>query len=810
MQEVWAHGIAHLPDPPTPRLFAAYMEALLSVGLPDEAFSVFRSAPELGTEPDSQMYALAIDACSQTDSILEWGGGPHRNFGEGSEYGESMERNEGSFDEYEYKKDSLGEEVERRTDLGGRALGDEADAETGDGESSEAELGAEAERTAETEPDREAEPKPERTADTKPESGAGMPGVSGGPSSTDAERRGALDEVSAEPSAEDGKDWDGNASAGVAKPGTSGRNSVTNAGKHAVSNGVSETQTGFARARQLYHDVLAKRLPLSRNVFLATLRVCLKHGELREALEVPDQMVAAGVKADTRIYNHLLLVCSAAGNWAAGVTVKQRMVSEGVKPDRYTFNIWIRFAGRCQKTDEAVAAFEEMGELRLERTVVTWNALIGALGAGRRWREALAAFRKLQGVSDGVERVVRERVRRRGGEGIREELQEEVETGVREGVPGEVSEGVSVVIEEGLQEGPQERNGQRVAEGAPNELREGVKEGVTKDFIGGSGEGNGRWVRKWIRKGVRKGAGDPIKPSVATYDIVIRLLARAGRVREGLEVLGEMRRAGFRPDARVYNALGEALYVGKEWETFLRLVEAMRKQGLECNDALSGRVRIVQRRLAKEGRRESEGGLEGGGRYEGVSEGGKAGAGFVEGVSGGGREDGSEGGGTDGNPFKERSGPALDLTAASKTGGPQDGNEARLSRELDAGDDESRAGSRVTDMWQSLADDGDETDDEFDGRRAARRGVDWRRVTGVPYRAPRDVTKWRRRRARVAGRRVKEWVNHTGRGTSQDLVKLLSGDLGNLDRVDRERTESRYVDRFGSAPPSEEERVAGD
>ncbi|GAQ80992.1 putative Pentatricopeptide repeat domain containing protein [Klebsormidium nitens] len=789
-RELWAHAIAHLPDPPTPRLCAAYMEALLSVGLPEEALSVFRSAPELGTEPDSHMYALAIDACSQTDSIPEGGIGLRREFGEGIEYWQLPERTDGSFDEFAFGDDPLGEELERGTNPGGRAFDGKAVAETGEGKSSEAEQGVE----------------PERTAETEPESGAGTPGVSEGTHSIDAANRGTSDRIPAEASAAERRDSNGTTLAGAGKPELSSRVGVTTVGQQAVSSGVSETQTGFARARQLYHDVLARRLPLSRNVFLAVLRVCLKHGELREALEVPDQMAAAGVKADTRIYNHLLLVCSASGNWAAGVTVKQRMVSEGVKPDWYTFNVWIRFAGRCQKTDEAVAAFEEMGELGLERTVVTWNALIGALGAGKRWREALAAFRKLQGFNGGVNEAVKEEVRLGDSEGVRGGIKGEAREEVRLGEPREevivearegVSKGFSGEVGKGLGKGPREGNGELLGDVPRKEPRESVAEGFGDAYREGGSKG--------VRKGVRTGASDRVKPSVATYDIVIRLLARAGRVREGLEVLGEMRGAGFRPDARVYNTLGEALYVGKDWETFLRLVEAMRKQGLECNDALSGRVRIVKRRLAKQGRRERGvgEGVSAGGRDIDVSEGGEAGAGFSGGVSGEGREgvfevDGSESGSSEGR------GSTLDSA--------QDGNRTRLLGDLDAGEDDQGTAPPGTDTWQSLADEGDETDggDEFDSRRVARRGVDWRRVTGVPYRAPREVVKRRRRRARVAGRKIKEWVHHTGRGTSQDLVKLLSGDLGNLDRVARERSESRYVDRFGSRAPDEEDRVEGD
>jgi pentatricopeptide repeat protein len=508
---------------------------------------------------------------------------------------------------------------------------------------------------------------------------------------------------------------------------------------------VAETRTAsraFMRAKQLYLELLEKRRPLSRNVFLAVLKVCRKHGEIQEALEVPDQMVAAGVKPDTRVYNALLEVCCSVGNWAAGVRVKQRMVSEGVKANGYTHNIWIRLAGRCRKVDEAVFAFEEMHRLGLNRTLLTWNALIGALGAGGRWQEALGRFRGLpEGMTpsvvtyDVVVRLLARAGRVDEALGVFEEMQ-------GAGFAPRVQ--LYDVLARALFE--QRRWVLFV------ELMETVeKQGLLSNV--GLRERARRVERRLRQQGWRNGSLEQRgKEGGKATDSPMR--------RENLLLTGEEATASLVKGRAAFTDVDFSFGGGREADWAVG--------ELEGRPYMDGEKAIVQEESSPlEGGAASDtsAGVSDGGKEEGRNEDWKVGE--IAWLQEPGADD--EGHRRDGNPpgssrsARWSNGPdglSSDPVASEQVESVVGGG---FGKEASAKNDEREKGAIR------------EKDPERDDRDRLRRGVDWDSIAGVPRRVPRTVRPKVRRRAKIVAPKTEEWVRFTGRATGQDLVKLLGG-----------------------------------
>jgi pentatricopeptide repeat protein len=733
---VWADLNAHLDNLPTPRLCTAFMEALISGGSHEEALSVFRRMEELGTEPDSHAYALAIEAygCADTEGADEgFGEGSWEGSGdeEGFDFGEESvsyggRKRPGASTEFKTEAVAIRRgtrgEISRATEAesnGGRTVSGKSGRGLGEVERE----GAESSRLH-VDPGPDKDPlldTREQDSFANLEIGPRVRGLGGG--------------------------LDGGSGAQVndVEEGLSGKEDIEGSAEVSLTHGarkVAEIRSApraFTRAKQLYLKLLEKRRPLSRSVFLAVLKVCRKHGEIREALEVPDQMVAAGVKPDTRVYNALLEVCSAVGNWAAGVRVKQRMVSEGFKANGYTHDIWIRLAGRCRKVDEAVFAFEEMQRLELKRTLVTWNALIGALGAGGRWQEALGRFRGLpEGMTPSV--VTYDVVIRLLGRAGRVDEALGV-LGEMRGAGFEPRVQLCDVVARALFE--QKRWVSFV------ELMETVeKQGLLSNS--GLRERARRVERRLRQQGWRNGSLEQRgKEGVKVTDSLFRRenLSRAGEEDTPSSVEGG---AAF---TDVDFSFGEGR--GTDWAVG-------EVEGEPHLDGEKATVLSVQK-------------LKGGAAF-----------GTNAGVSYGGEEEGQNIRVEAGESARLQE-PGADDEGHRRGGhSPGSSRSARWSNGPDGLYSDPVASAQVESVPgfgkeasarndQREKDASREKDPGRDDRDQLRRGVDWDSIVGVPPRVPRTVRPKVRRRAKIVAPKTEEWVRYTGRATGQDLVKLLGG-----------------------------------
>ncbi|EFJ08552.1 hypothetical protein SELMODRAFT_131642 [Selaginella moellendorffii] len=144
-------------------------------------------------------------------------------------------------------------------------------------------------------------------------------------------------------------------------------------------------------AKMVFDSLRAKDLAAWNCMFSAYA----KHGRLRDAMELQEQMKLDQVRPDKVTFVSILSACTATGSslgLETGKKTHEEILEQGYRLDAVLGTALVRMYAACGRLDDAKLVFEKMES----RDLISWTTMLGAYTQARLLDEASITFRRIQ------------------------------------------------------------------------------------------------------------------------------------------------------------------------------------------------------------------------------------------------------------------------------------------------------------------------------------------------------------------------------------------------------------------------------
>ena len=332
----------------------------------------------------------------------------------------------------------------------------------------------------------------------------------------------------------------------------------------------------WRRALQLLDLMEEWEVPQSTRIYNIIISACAKAREVGQAMALLKKMRSLSIKPDVVTFNALISACASAGRWKDSMSLLQQCQREpGVDPDIITYTNAMRACARARKYKDAIELLEVLQDLGLKPDVYAYTAAIDACAKGKMWRKALDIL---------------DEMRTRGVQ------------------PSEVTYSVAITAcgNGGQWQRAMELLNQMRMKGMPinvitysstiSALAKAARRNL-KGTVGGEGIADELSTKALDLLEQMKKEG--VEPDAYSYSGAISACASAGRWKEALDLMSQMKKGGpkTRPNRITYTAAVSACGRAGEWEHALRLFDEMRNDGLQADrisyNAVVSALRIV-------------------------------------------------------------------------------------------------------------------------------------------------------------------------------------------------------------------------
>ncbi|KAK1429442.1 hypothetical protein QVD17_11651 [Tagetes erecta] len=124
------------------------------------------------------------------------------------------------------------------------------------------------------------------------------------------------------------------------------------------------------------------------------IRAYAWEGPFDHAIELYDEMMQSGVRANKYTYTFALKACSGIGDVELGKVIHERVKSEFLDDDVYVCTALVDFYAKCGLLGDARQVFDEMSK----RDVVAWNAMIAGSSLHGMYKETCGLVKEMQEV----------------------------------------------------------------------------------------------------------------------------------------------------------------------------------------------------------------------------------------------------------------------------------------------------------------------------------------------------------------------------------------------------------------------------
>ena len=331
----------------------------------------------------------------------------------------------------------------------------------------------------------------------------------------------------------------------------------------------------WRRALQLLDLMEEWEVPQSTRIYNIIISACAKAREVGQAMALLKKMRSLSIKPDVVTFNALLSSCASAGRWKDSMSLLQQCQREpGVDPDIITYTNAMRACARARKYKDAIELLEVLQDLGLKPDVYAYTAAIDACAKGKMWRKALDIL---------------DEMRTRGVQ------------------PSEVTYSVAITAcgNGGQWQRAMELLNQMRMKGMPinvitysstiSALAKAARRNL-KGTVGGEGTADELSTKALdLLEQMKK---ECVEPDAYSYSGAISACASAGRWKEALDLMAQMKKGGpkTRPNRITYTAAISACGRAGEWEQALRLFDEMRNDGLQA-DRISYNVLVSALRI---------------------------------------------------------------------------------------------------------------------------------------------------------------------------------------------------------------------
>ena len=130
--------------------------------------------------------------------------------------------------------------------------------------------------------------------------------------------------------------------------------------------------------------------------YSSAISACEKARKWQEALELLNDMLSRGIKADVTCFNAAISACEKCGQWSKALDLMKKMSDKGCTPDAITYSAAISACGNGQQWEHSLNLLKEMEARGLKADTVAYNAAMTACNKASQPEYALKLFSEQQ------------------------------------------------------------------------------------------------------------------------------------------------------------------------------------------------------------------------------------------------------------------------------------------------------------------------------------------------------------------------------------------------------------------------------
>lgn len=322
---------------------------------------------------------------------------------------------------------------------------------------------------------------------------------------------------------------------------------------------------------ELFEDILKKGIRADLSSLVAALCACEKGKQWRKAMALLGEMESQGIKPNVVVHNIVIECCVQAGQWKEGLKLLRDAQSRGLTIDNILFSTVMSACVRAKQWQKVLDLWEEMKMERVQADEEICALVMTAMGNTGRWREALDLLGGTEVLHINQDSAIFnaamlacERAKRL------DEALNLLKDMRSKGIKPDVATYNSAML-------VSNKVGRWAK--ALELFEEMISLNISPDTTSynsaiSAHQKQNNWLAVLDLLQAMETSG--LTPNIISFSAVLAVLRDSGRWREALEVLERMRRNGIEVDALVFHDVMAACAMAEQWEAMFTMMEEMK------------------------------------------------------------------------------------------------------------------------------------------------------------------------------------------------------------------------------------------
>jgi pentatricopeptide repeat protein len=128
---------------------------------------------------------------------------------------------------------------------------------------------------------------------------------------------------------------------------------------------------------------------------MAVISILNLSGDLKNSINVIDQLYKANIEVDTKVFNNVLNGCAKSNDWKLALDLIKRMSINNIKMDAITFGTAIS-ACKGGQWQLSLKLLDDMDKYGVEADTICYSSVVSCLSRHGRWQESLGLMQRMR------------------------------------------------------------------------------------------------------------------------------------------------------------------------------------------------------------------------------------------------------------------------------------------------------------------------------------------------------------------------------------------------------------------------------
>jgi len=128
---------------------------------------------------------------------------------------------------------------------------------------------------------------------------------------------------------------------------------------------------------------------------MAVISILNLSGDIKNSINVIDQLYEANIDVDTKVFNNVLNGCAKSNDWRLAIDIIERMSANNIKMDAITFGTAIS-ACKGGQWKLSLKLLNDMDKYGVEADTICYSSVVSCLSKYGRWQESLGLMKRMR------------------------------------------------------------------------------------------------------------------------------------------------------------------------------------------------------------------------------------------------------------------------------------------------------------------------------------------------------------------------------------------------------------------------------